>query len=143
MYVHQPQTMAEVTGAFAANVGAYHVDQAAFDEGLRLFRNDQFAAARLALERSDPARRDATAQFYLAYSFYREGWGRLYNDDRLFAQGLEAANRAGALAPTGGFRVDDPNLGMRTVDELKAELESGIRRDASDFNPMRVFRTRK
>jgi hypothetical protein len=32
---------------------------------------------------------------------------------------------------------------MTNVDELKAELEAGVRRDASDFNPLRVFRQRK
>ena len=32
---------------------------------------------------------------------------------------------------------------MRTGEELKAELEAGRQREASDFNPMRVFRERK
>jgi hypothetical protein len=32
---------------------------------------------------------------------------------------------------------------MRTSDELRAELEGGLRRDASDFNPLRVMRKRK
>ena len=39
--------------------------------------------------------------------------------------------------------VDDPDLGMHTAEEVKAELEAGIRIDASDFNPMRLFKTRK
>jgi hypothetical protein len=32
---------------------------------------------------------------------------------------------------------------MHTAEELKAELEAGLRVDASDLNPMRVFRERK
>jgi hypothetical protein len=40
-------------------------------------------------------------------------------------------------------RVDDPALDMHTTDELKAELEQGLRRDASDFNPLRVLRQRR
>jgi hypothetical protein len=102
-----------------------------------------FAEARLAFDRADPARRDARTQFYIAYSFYREGWGRLYNDDALFKQGLEAVERAIAVAPSGRVIVDDTQLVMHSSDELKAELERGLRREASDFNPLRVFDKRK
>lgn len=143
VYVHQPQSVAEVTGGLTATVGAYHVDQPAFDEGLRLFRGGQFSASRMALERADPAHRDATTQFYIAYSFYREGWGRVYNDNTLFTLGLDAANRAIALAPHGILRVEDADLGMHTGDELRAELEAGLRHDLSDLNPLRLLRERK
>ena len=47
-------------------------------------------------------------QFYIAYSWYRQGWGRVYSDDDMFAQGLMAVNRAIAVAPDGRVRVDDP-----------------------------------
>ena len=98
--------------------------------------------ARAAFQRADPAQRDPQTQFYIAYSFYRQGWGRVYNDDVLFKQGLETIDRAIALAPNQRLVVVDENLGMRTGDELKAELQRGLTRDASDFNPMRVFRRR-
>jgi hypothetical protein len=143
LYVRQPQTMAEMTGALSASVGAYRIDDRAFDDGLRFFRAGQFEAARLALARADPARQDAPTQFYVAYSFYRQGWGRLYNDRALFAQGLEAVDRAAAVAPGGRVAVDDADLQMHSADELKAELQAGLRRDASDFNPLKVFRRRK
>lgn len=107
------------------------------------FRRDEFPAARAALERADPAQQDPRTQFYIAYSYYRQGWGRLYQDDALFAQGLETLTRAMARAPRGRIVVDDENLGMRSADELKAELEAGLRRDASDFNPLQIFRQRK
>ena len=143
LYVQQPQTAAEVTGGLAATVGAYRIDQQSFDDGLRFFRKDEFAAARTAFERADQAQRDARTQFYIAYSYYREGWGRTYHDDALYTRGLQTAQRAMALAPQHRLVVDDANLGMKSLDELIAELEAGLRRDASDFNPMRAFEKRQ
>jgi hypothetical protein len=144
IYARQPQTIAQVTGGLTSTIGAYRIDQASFDDGLRFFRSDQFPEARAAFERADPAQRDARTQFYIAYSYYRQGWGRVYNDDELFARGLEAVNRAIALAPGGRLIVDDdPDLQMHSGDELKAELERGQHVDASDFNPMRMVRKRK
>ena len=143
LYASQPQTGAEAIGGLAATVGAYRVDRQAFDDGLAFFRADKFPEARLAFERADAAHRDALTQFYVAYSYYRQGWGRLSNDDALFKQGLDAVNRAIALAPSNRLVVEDGTLGMHTADELKVELEQGLRRDASDFNPLRVFDRRK
>jgi len=143
LYIRQPQTMAQVTGGLTAAIGAYHVDEQAFADGLRFFRNDQFAEARMAFNRADPAERDARTQFYIAYSFYRQGWGRVYHDDQLYADGLRTIDQAIALAPGGRLVVDDATLDIHTAEELKAELEAGQRVDASDFNPMRVFRKRK
>src|SRR5262245_645840 len=143
LYAHQPQTVAEMTGALTASIGAYKIDQQAFDDGLRFFRGEQFDAARLAFERADPAHQDPTTQFYIAYSFYRQGWGRVYDDEVRFGRGLEAINRAIAIAERGRLVVDDPNLQMHSADELKAELEAGLRRDTSTLNPMRLFRRRK
>jgi hypothetical protein len=143
LYVRQPQSAAEVAGGLSASIGAYRVDPQAFEDGLGLFRRAEFAAARSAFARADPAQQDPRTQFYIAYSCYRQGWGRLYQDDALFAQGLEAVNRAIAHAPGGRIVVDDPDLQMRSGDELKAELEAGLRPDASDFNPARLLRSRK
>lgn len=143
VYTRQPQTMAQVTGGLAASVGAYSVDAQAFEDGLRFFRNDQFVESRAAFDRADPAQRDARTQFYIAYAYYRQGWGRLYSDDALFQEGLEAVNRAIAAAPGGRVYVEDPDLQMRSADELKAELERGLTREASDLNPLRVLRKRK
>ena len=143
LYSAQPQTGAEAIGGLAATVGVYHVDAQAFEDGLAFFRRDLFPEARMAFARADPARRDSRTQFYIAYSFYREGWGRLYNDDGLFKQGVEAVDRAIAAAPAGRVVVDDASLAMRSSDELKAELERGLRHEPADFNPLRVFDRRK
>jgi hypothetical protein len=143
LYASQPQTMAQVTGGLASIVGAYTVDPVSLADGLRFFRGDRFAEARTALLRADPAERDPQVQFYIAYSYYRQGWGRVYNDDVLFGKGLAAVDKAIALAPGGRLVVDDPDLQMHSADELRAELQRGLTREASDFNPLRVFGTRK
>jgi hypothetical protein len=143
LFSAQPQTVAEVTGGLTATIGAYRIDQQAFDDGLAFFYRDQFAEARAAFGRADPAQRDARTQYYIAYSFYRQGWGRVYNDDALFKEGLQAVERAIALAPGQRLVVDDAQLGIRTGDELRAELQRGLTREASDFNPLRLLRPRK
>lgn len=143
LYVAQPRTFAQVTGGIASTVGVYRIDDQSFADGLRFFRTDQFVEARTAFARADPAERDARTQFYIAYAYYRQGWGRFYNSDELFAPGLVAVRKAIALAPSGRLVVDDPDLQMHSADELEAELQRGLTRDASDFNPLRVFRKRK
>jgi hypothetical protein len=143
LYLRQPQNLAQVTGGLTAAVGVYRIDDQAFADAQRFFANDQFVEARAAFGRADPAVRDARTQFYIAYSYYRQGWGRLYHDDELYQQGLEAVDRAAMLADGGRLIVDDPALQIHSADELKAELLAGIRRDVADFNPMRLLNQRK
>ena len=143
LYLRQPQTFAQVTGGLTAAVGAYRIDEQAFADGLGFFHNDQFVEARLAFERADRAERDPVTQFYIAYSFYRQGWGRVYHDDDLYALGLQAVNRSLEVAPQGRVVVEDPRLGMHTGEELKAELEAGLHRELSDFNPAKLVRPRQ
>jgi hypothetical protein len=140
LYAAQPRSLAELRGGVAGTVGAYTIDHASFAEGLRFFRNDQFVEARSAFARADPAQRDPTTQFYVAYSFLRQGWGRLYHDEALYREGLRTVERAAAASPTGQVRVDDAALALRTTDELKAELERGLRRDVPDLNRLRGAR---
>jgi hypothetical protein len=143
LYGTAPRSLAEIRTEASAAVGAYEVDRARFEAARELFRREQYRAARDEWGRADPARREARTQFYIAYAFYREGWGRLYNDDALFRAGLEAVNRAINLAPDGALAVDDPGLKINTAAELKAELEQGTERDWNDLNPAKVFRERK
>jgi hypothetical protein len=139
----QPRTMAEVRGGLSASIGAYRVDASSFDEGLAFFRDDRFVESRAAFARADPAVRDPRTQFYVAYSYYRQGWHRTHGDDQLYRAGLQAVDRAIALAPNGRVVVDDPELVMRSADELKAELEAGLTRDLSDLDPRRLWQPRK
>jgi hypothetical protein len=143
LFFAQPRSLAEAVGGVSAGLGTYSIDAQSFQDGLRFFRSDHFPEARAAFGRADPATRDARTQFYIAYSFYRQGWHPTHRDDALYREGISAVDRAVALAPGGRLMVDDPTLQMHSADELRAELEAGLRRDLSDFNPLRVFDTRK
>ena len=152
IYIAEPQSLDEfpakaqttidnVTTKTQIAIGTYEVDKARFDEGLKAFRADNFIAARDNFERADPEKRDAKTHFYIAYSFYRQGFGKVYNDDALFKQGLEQTNRV--IASDKNFRSDDPDLKLKTPAELKNEFEEGLKVTASDFNPFKILRQRK
>ena len=143
VYATEPRTFKEVATNTEVAAGTYQVDEQRFEAALALFRREQYRAARDEWERADPAHKDARTQFYIAYAFYREGWGRVYNDDALFKQGLEAVNRAISLAPNSTLIVDDADLKIRNAAELKAELEHGMERSWTDLNPLKVLRERK
>ena len=143
IYATEPRSFTEVTTNTRVAAGIYEVNQEKFNNGLELFRRDQFHAARDVWASADPAQQDPRTQFYVAYAFYREGWGRVYYDETLFKQGLEAVNRAINLAPNGTLTIDDPSLQMHSAAELKTELEQGIERSWKDLNPLKLFRERK
>jgi hypothetical protein len=145
IYATEPRTLREVATGAQVAAGTYQVDQEKFQAGLALFRREQFRAARDEWQRADPAQNDARTQFYIAYSFYREGWGRVYNDDELFRQGLEKINRAIALSgqPFSVNSKDDPDLQIQTAAELKTELEQGTERSWGDVNPVEMLKKRK
>ncbi len=143
IYATEPRNFREATIRAEVAAGTYQINEEKFDSALALFRREQFRPARDEWQRADPAQGDARTQFYIAYSFYREGWGRVYYDQDLFKQGLEAVNRAIDLAPHGPLVVNDPNLQMHTAAELKAELEQGTDRSWNDFNPLRVLSPRR
>jgi len=143
IYATEPRTLKEVTTGAEVAAGTYQINQEHFTSAIALFRREQFRAARDEWQLADPAQADARTQFYIAYSFYREGWGRVYFDQNLFKQGLGAVNRAIALASASPLTVDDPDLHMHSAAELKAELKQGIELSWSDVNPFKVLRTRK
>lgn len=121
--------------------GTYEVDAQKYADGLKAFRADNFVAARSFFANADPERRDAKTQFYIAYSFYRQGFGKLYSDDELFKQGLEQTNRVIAIDKS--YQSDDADLKMKTPAELKNEFEEGLKITAGDFNPFKLTRERK
>ncbi len=134
-------TIENVTTKTQVAIGTYEIDRVRFDDGLKAFRADSFLVARDNFDKADPEKRDAKTQFYIAYSFYRQGFGRVSNDDALFKQGLEQINRVNAL--DGNFKSDDANLQIKTPVELKNEFEEGLKVTAGDFNPFKVLRERK
>ena len=143
IYATEPRSFKEVATNSQVAAGVYEINQEKFNNALALFRREQFRAARDEWAGADPAQKDPRTQFYIGYAFYREGWGRVYYDDALFKLGLEAVNRAIALAPNGTLVVDDPNLQMHSAAELKAELEQGTETGWKDVNPLKLFRQRK
>src|ERR1035437_7936626 len=141
LYWTEPRSLAEVSTKGQVAIGTYTTDKNAFNQGLSLFRKDDFSDSRAAFDRADPERRDANTQFYISYSYYRQGWGRVYNDDALFTEGLKAIDHVIALDPN--YRTTDETLAMKTPSELKTEFEEGLKITPSDFNPMRLTRERK
>ena len=152
LYAAEPRSLEELTTKAVETVqnaaskgqvitGMYEVDQAKFNEGLGAFRRDNFPAARDSFEKADPEKRDARTQFYIAYSFYRQGWGRVSNDDLMFKLAIESLDRVTMLDKS--FRSDDADLKLQTPAELRNELDEGLRVTADDFNPLKVFRERK
>ncbi|MCY7345507.1 MAG: hypothetical protein LH614_04735 [Pyrinomonadaceae bacterium] len=134
-------TIENVTTKTQVAIGTYEVDRAKFNEGLTAFRQENFIVARDNFEKADTEKRDAKTQFYIAYSFYRQGFGKVSNDDALFKLGLEQISRVSALDRN--FKSDDANLQIKTPVELKNEFEEGLKVTASDFNPLKIFRERK
>jgi len=152
LYAAEPRSFEEISAKAVETIqnaaskgqvitGTYAIDQAKFTEGVNAFRQNNFILARDAFAKADPERRDARTQFYISYSFYRQGWGRVASDDVLFRQALESLERVEFLDKD--FRRDDPDLQLRTPAELRNELEEGLRVTADDFNPLKVFRERK
>lgn len=152
LYAAEPRSIVEIPGKAVSTVesavtkgqvmtGTYEIDRAKFNEGLQRFRQDNFVAARDSFGKADPEIRDAATQFYIAYSYYRQGWGRITNDDALFKLALDTLNRVESLDRD--FRSSDANLQLKTPAELRHELEEGLKVTADDFNPLRVFRERK
>ena len=143
IYATEPRSFKEVATNTQVAAGVYEINQEKFNNGLTLFSREQFRAARDEWAAADPAQRDPLTQFYVAYAFYREGWGRVYYDRALFNEGLAAVNRAINLNPNDKLVIDDPNLQMHTPAELKAELEQGTETSWKDVNPLKLFRQRK
>lgn len=152
LYAAEPRSLGEVTTKAMSAVestvtkgqvltGTYEIDQARFNEGIAAFRTDNFVLARDRFERADPEKRDANTQFYIAYSYYRQGWGRVSNDDALFKAGLEALQKVSQIDPD--FVSKDADLKLKTAAELRNEFEEGLKVTADDFNPLRLVRERK
>ena len=141
LYWSQPKTLAEVTTKGSVAIGTYSIDKTEFERGVSLFRTEDYIGSRVAFDKADPEKRDAATQFFVAYSYYRQGWGRVSNDDALFTEGLKAADRV--IAIDANYRSTDSTLTMRAASELKAEFEGGLKLTPSDFNPLKLTRERK
>ena len=153
LYATAPKSLEELTRKASAAVsktintgevltGTYQIDEKKFESGLNYFRANDFPSSRALFDEADPEKRDGKTQFYIAYSYYRQGWGRFSNDDELFKKGVEPAKRAQELLG-GGFVSDDADLKLKTPAALLNELEEGLRITSDDFNPLRAMDERK
>jgi hypothetical protein len=138
LYLAEPKTIAEVATKSAVTLGTYEIDKTKFEEGLRLFRAENYPVSRDFFLKADPEKRDSKTQFYIAYSFYRQGFGKVYSDDALFKQGMESLKTVES-----GFKSDDSDLKLQTAAELKNELQQGIEKTIDDINPLKIFREKK
>ncbi len=138
LYTSEPKNLAEITSKAAVTVGTYEINKDKFNQGLQHFRTENYAVARDFFNQADTEKRDANTQFYIAYSFYRQGFGKVFNDDKLFKQGLEIINKTDV-----NFSSNDPDLKLKTPAELKNEFEEGLKLTSDDFNPLKVMRERK
>lgn len=139
--VKAKETVDKATTKAQVITNTYEIDKAKFDEGLKAFRQDNFIVARDNFEKGDKEKRDARTQFYIAYTFYRQGWGRFSNDDELFKKGLEQIKFVKTLDDD--FKSKDTNLMLKTPVELENEFEEGLRVTVDDFNPLKLTRERK
>ncbi len=138
LYLAEPKTFAEVATKSAVTVGTYEIDKAKFDEGLKLFRAENFIASRDLFVRADSEKRDSKTQFYISYSFYRQGFGKVYSDDNLYKLGLENLKFVDL-----NYKSDDADLKLQTPSDLKNEFQQGIEKTIDDINPLKVLRERK
>lgn len=152
LYLAEPRSLADISTKAASTVqdavtkgtviaGTYEIDRVKFNEALGLFRQDNFVAARDLFQKADPERRDVATQYYIAYTYYRQGWGRLSNNDELFGAGLKQLDIVYAIDPN--FVATDDDLKLKRPAELRYELEEGMRVTADDFNPLKIVRERK
>lgn len=138
LYLAEPKTIAEVATKSAVAVGTYEIDKGKFDEGLKLFRAENYVASRDFFVKADSEKRDSKTQFYISYSFYRQGFGKVYSDDNLLKQGLENLKFVDL-----NYKSDDSDLKLQTPSELKNEFQQGIEKTIEDLNPLKVLRERK
>jgi hypothetical protein len=84
LYVRQPRSLQELKTQVAVEANVYRIKQENFDEGVKQFNNGQYKIAIEQFEIADSAQGDPATQFYIAYSYYLLGRGKLYDDDLMF-----------------------------------------------------------
>jgi hypothetical protein len=140
LYVRQPRTFEEIKTQAAVEVNVYQIKQENFDEALKQFNAGQYAVAIEQFKIADPAERDATTQFYIAYAYYRLGRGRFSDNDEMFNQGLAAVDHSLANAPNHIFEIDRNDLEFKSAGALRERFKEGLIVTPSDFNPLNWFK---
>src|SRR5438445_5657068 len=94
IYATEPRSFKEVATNSQVAAGTYEINQEKFNNGLALFRRDQFRAARDEWAGADPAPRDPRTRFYVGSACYRDGWWRVHYANAVLSKGPEAVNPA-------------------------------------------------
>lgn len=143
LYVRQPRTFEEFKTQASIEVNSYQVKQENFDEAMKQFNEGRYEVAVEQFGIADPAASDPRTQFYIAYSYYMLGRGRIYDDNEKFEKGLAAIDRCLKHAPNNIFEVDRSDLEIRNAGQLRQRFKEGLEVTPSDFNPLNILKKKQ
>ena len=142
VYARHPQTLAELKTQASIQANVYHINQQNFDEAIKEFDGADYNSAIGQLRLADPAQQDPTSQYYIAYSYYLLGRGRIFNDEDMFNNAIKAVDRCLDNAPNHIFEIDRSDLEIKNADSLRQKLIDGLKHTMPSLNPLNWF-TRK
>jgi len=140
VYLRHPRSLAELKTQASVEANVYQINRENFTEAMKEFDAADYNSAVGQLALADPAQKDATCQFYIAYCYYLIGRGRIFNDEDTFKKGLDAVNRCLDVSPNHIFEIDRGDLEIRNADSLRQKFVEGLKRTPSSLNPLNWFR---
>jgi tetratricopeptide (TPR) repeat protein len=139
LYLRQPRSLAELKTQASVEANFYQINQENFAEGIKEFGSGDYNSAVGQFTLADPARKDPTDQYYLAYCYYLLGRGHIFNDADTFKKGLDAVNRCLDSSPNHIFEIDRGDLEIRNADSLRQTFVDGLKRTPPSLNPLNWF----
>jgi hypothetical protein len=139
LYVHHPQSLSELKTQASVQANVYHVNQPNFDQAIKEFDGGDYNSAIGQFNLADPAERDSASQYYIAYSYYLLGRGRVFNDEDMFNKAIVAVNHCLDNAPNHIFQIDRTDVEIRDADALRQKLVEGLRHTPASLNPFNWF----
>ena len=140
LYVHHPQSLSELKTQASVQANVYHVNEPNFNEAIKEFDAGDYNSAIGQFKLADPADRDPASQYYIAYSYYILGRGRIFNDEDMFNKGVVAVNRCLDNATDHIFQMDRSDLEITNADTLRQKLVEGLKHTMPSLNPLDWFR---
>jgi len=142
VYARRPQSLAELKTQASIQANVYHINQQNFDEAIKEFDTGDYNSAIGQLKLADPAQKDPTSQYYIAYSYYLLGRGRIFNDEDMFNRAIEAIDRCLDNAPNHIFEIDRGDMEIKNADTLRQKLIEGLKHTMPSLNPLNWFTKR-
>jgi hypothetical protein len=139
LYLHHPQSLSELKTEASVQANVYQVNQTNLDEAIKEFNAGDYNSAIGQFKLADPAERDPASQYYIAYSYYMLGRGRIFNDEDMFNKAIKAVNLCLDNAPNHIFQIDRADLEVRNADTLREKLVEGLRHTPASLNPLNWF----